>query len=404
MTIVPSFLKAKPLFTRVIAALLVSGVGTALTSVAVYQELARLRIGSVGFAIAFAAGVVPGLFASMVSGARAQRWRIGPVLICAQLAGLAGLIFPLLGYSRHAVSLLLMSEVMSSAVSGFLVPVYKGFERSSFVSEEFSKLAALDTFVFIATFILGQGFGSLVAAQVPFRGFLLIDALTYVAALLLLLPVSGRIPALEGEDEGPAPVALLTPEQRRALIVPPWLALVCAPAMILLPARAAQWGTSFHLIGPIVIAPVLFLLCVRTIGQIVGPLLALRLDLAQVCAHAWALPLALLAYLVLYVGAYTSNSLVTVGIYVVLAHTASNVVYTAGNYQLLSAFDPVETVWASGWTYRVTTLIVATSGIAMGWLSDRVGIGAVFAVCTAAFIAGTAALRLVPWKSPSFER
>jgi MFS family permease len=392
VTILPAFLSSKPFFLRVMAAIFVSGVGTSLTAVAVYQELSRRNVGPAGFAIAYAAGLLPGLLTSMLPASHARKWHLGKVMIVAEIVGLLSLVFPFLGVEKAHIGWLLVSEAMASAVGGFLVPLFKSLERASFAEEEFPQLASLDTFLFTANFVLAQGIGALIASQLPLRAFLALDALTYVVALLLIVPVAARAPALGIDDDSRRIRVHLQVHQKRALFILPWLALVCAPPMILLPARGAEWGLSFRIIGALSIAPVLLLMCARSLGQILGPVVALKLDMRRLSDAAWALPSALLAYLILYLGAYRSSSLVVVAALVVLAHTASNVVYTVGTFQMLKAFNPEETVWASGWIYRLMTLITGVSGLLMGAVADRFGSGLVLAGSAVVFAVGTVLL------------
>lgn len=385
------FLKQRPLYFRVLIALFVSGIGTALTSVAVYQELTRTQAGSIGFSLAFAAGLIPGFLTSLISGRLAHRWSVGKVLILGQLAGLIALSIPLFGYHAGRIGWLFVAEATASAISGILLPLYKGLERQSFNDEAFEALASLDTFLLTTNFILGQGVGALLASHLSLAQFLWLDATTYIVALVLLFPIARHLPSLATSDEvSPSPnLAALTLKQKKALMILPWLALICAPPMILLPARAVQWGPSVEVIAAFTMAPVLLIICSRTLGQILGPLAAAHLKMARLSATRWALPLTLFIYLVFYAVAYNVQSLPLVLISVLCAHVASNVVYAVGNYQMLHAFSPTETVGASARTYRWMTAITGASGLAAGALADRFGFGPVLAFSVLSLIVGS---------------
>jgi hypothetical protein len=361
----------KPLFSRVLIALFISGLGTSFTSVAVYGELSRRGFGPFGFALAFAAGLLPGLFTSLWMGPRAFRLPIGRILVGSQLVGLIALLMPLLGSVTGQIGWLLMAEVAASAIGGLLIPVYKTLERESFQESELGSLATLDTFLLTANFIFGQGLGALLAPHLSLPRFLLVDASSYLLSLVLLWPLL-KVP-VRREVWTRSEKAELTRDQKGALWLLPWLAFVCAPLMVLFPVRGSEFGQIVRIFGLFEISPTLFLICARTVGQLLGPVLAAWLGLSALSRKPGGLSLAIAAYILLYVAAYRISSLYLAAMFCVLAHVASNAVYSIGNFELLRAFPAERVGWASGFVHRAVTLAVALSGLLGGVAAQAYG-------------------------------
>lgn len=375
---------SRPAYARVLGALFVSGIGSAFTSVAVYRELGARGAGDFTFALAFAAALLPGFFTSFGASRISRVFRLRGLLLICLGGGLIGLLLPLLGYLEGNLVCLLGAEVLASASGGLLLPVFKGLERASFAEDDFQTLAALDSWIFTGNFIFGQGLGALLAARLSFEAFLLTDAFAYVVAILLVYPLNhGLSLPLPADDEA---LPELRGERRRAVLLLPWLALTCAPPMILLPARAGEWSAAEF--AGVQLAPVLLLICARTLGQLLGPLLALRFDLARIGERSWALPLFLVSYLALYVGAYLASSLALVAGLVLLAHVSSNFLYAVGNFRLLQVFSAAETVEVAGFTYRGVTLISALSGLGVGAVAQAYGTSVVLGFSFLALVGG----------------
>lgn len=385
-------LKSKPLFTRVLLALFVSGLGTAFTSVAVYQQLAAANWGPLGFALAFAAGILPGMLTSTISGRHYARWPVGKFLIYGQFIGLVALVFPLIGSWSHQVVWLIVAEVIASAVGGLLFPLFKGLERSSFSEDEFQLLASLDTFMLTANFIFGQGLAALLISFLSIQQFLLLDAASYMIAIGLLIPVVRALgtPLRQEAPEAPARTVKwidLSPPQKSAILLFIWLPLVTAPLIVVLPARGAEFGLSANFIG-LAITPALLLICGRTIGQILGPLLAMTIDMSRLSQRTWSLSLSLLVFITAYAVAFVTPSLLAAVALCMLAHIASNVVYAVCNFQLMKAFEAEQIGWAAGLIYRVSTFAMGVIGIGAGALAGHFGWSSVVAVSTLTWLVG----------------
>jgi DHA3 family macrolide efflux protein-like MFS transporter len=379
-------IKTKPAYARVLLALTVSGIGAAFTSVAVYTELARRGFGPTSFGFAFAAATLPGCFTSWIAGRQGHKWDSRKILVIGQVLGLVSLAFPLIGDQTNSFPLLIMAEFCASAIGGFLLPILKRIERESFDENDFEKVAALDTYLLTANFICGQGIGSLLCSKMSFSGFLAVDAVSYVFALVLIAGLPAQ-EIVESEEEDSRDTFNFSAEQKRALYILPWLASVCAPAMILLPAHAEKWA-DVQLTKEWLIAPVLVILIARTLGQIVGPFVAMKINLERIGKNPSALTLALSLYVGLYFLAFHAPSLLMAAALVTSAHIASNVVYTFGNLRLMQSFSSREIGFASSFVFRSSTVVLGTSGILIGRVDELIGPIAIFIVSAFFLVTG----------------
>lgn len=367
---------SKPLFAKVFLAFFISGIGTAFTSVAVYEALAKQDYGPLGFALAFIAGVAPGVLTSWWAGGRYLSWSFGKVLVFAQSFGLIMLIFPLISTFTNSVGWLLMAEVTASAVGGLLLPIYKTIEKSSFSDEELPHLAVVDTFLLTANFICGQGLGSLLVSVISLRAFLFVNCLTYVLSILILIPLVKKLmeikPKSENQQQPTFFYQSLSSEQKKGIWLLPWLALTCAPLMVLLPSRSDEFQSVNF--GLLLMTPALFLICSRTIGQLIGPFLASKISIQKLNSKHWSLNAALFVYILFYSGAYLSSSIYVAAAFCILAHVCSNVVYSVGNYRLMKVFDSSQVGWAFGHVYRVSTVVISISALLGGVIAEHLGL------------------------------
>ncbi|NCN40838.1 MFS transporter [bacterium] len=383
----------KPLFLRALLALFVSGIGTAFTSVAVYQTLSTMNWGASGFGLAFAAGLLPGMLTSTISGKHSYKWPVGKMLVAGQIIGLMALLFPIFGTGEYQIWWLLLSEVLASAVSGLLIPIFKSLERSSFEEDQFPSLASIDTFIITANFILGQGVGALLVSHLSLTLYLLFDVASYLIALILLWPLARKLKSLSAEEEPGSDHRLpsfwaLKPDQKKVLFLMNWLPLVTVPLMVTLPARGLEFGASSKVVGFLTMTPALFLICGRTAGQILGPMVALKMNMERISQKSWSLSLALFLYIFGYTLAFLVPSLHLAVLCCMFAHLASNVVYSVGNFQLMKSFSASEIGWAAGFLYRSASLIMGVVALLAGLVAAKWGWISIIAFSLVAWLFG----------------
>jgi len=373
----------KPYLVLSLATLL-SGIGTAFSSIAVYGEFVRQGATPFYYSLAFVLAVLPGLFTSLLAGRFANRLNTSTVLIAAELVGAASLAFPIFGVTTGHLYFLLFAEFMGSALTGFLVPFHQSYVRRAFKNEELPLVSAYGVYIFTANFILGQGLGTLIYGFIGSLPFFVVDFFTYVTAAGLIalsakLDPSSYAP-LEASEAPPRAFrwAALRPIQKRVFLIMQLLPLVCAPPMSLLPARGAEFGGAL-ILGSFALAPSLLFLLLKTLGQLLGPQMVVKLNLDKLISSGGVLVACLAGYLGFYYLIFTTSNFWLAAACVVLAHVCSNVVYIVASYGFSRHFDELEIASAAARNYQAAVLSMSVSGFLAGLIAENFSVLAVLA-------------------------
>lgn len=360
------WLREKTQFLKGSLALLVSGIGTALTSIVVYSELDRLQAPPTFYAVAFVLGMLPGMLSSYAAGRWGQRWHLRNWVIGTQILGLVLLTVPAWGARSGNLVLLVMAEALGSTISGFLVPGYQAYVRRHFRDDELPALSRYETFFFTTQFVLGQIVGTCLYRFLGRDGYLLLDWLSYAAALVLLI-AGGAFGDGDREPPGSETRSFdwrrLSSQQKRAFLMIPLMSIVCAPLMALLPAAGARLdGLNYY---PVAIC--LLYLAARGLGQLIGPWVTRRWNFDALLADSRFLFVCLGLYWVLYAVVFHTRSVGLAFSSIVLAHCFSNLVYVAGAYGLNRHFDALEIGVVSARHYQLCVLAVSASALFGGF-------------------------------------
>ncbi|WP_428244214.1 hypothetical protein [Gynuella sp.] len=364
----------KPYFVFSLATLL-SGIGTAFSTVAVYGEFAIHNVSPIFYSLAFLLSVAPGLIASVFAGKYANKLNIALVLVSAEVVGGLSLIVPIIGLTSEKIVFLLFAEFIGSALTGFLIPFHRSLIRRTFSDEELASISVYEVYIFTATFLLGQALGTLIYSFVGALIFFQIDFLTYLFASILIFWASRMSPdnfrALEGNDSDIRTFRWreLNTIQKRVFMIMPLLSLVCSPSMSLLPARGAEFGISINY-GAIVLAPALFFLLLKTVGQLIGPQIIEVVDIDKLVDSNWVTITCLGGFLVFYYIVFTTDIFWLAAVSVVFAHILSNIVYIIASYGLSRHFSEVAIASASAKSYQFTVLSMTISGFLAGIIAE----------------------------------
>lgn len=367
-------IKKKPAFFLVSLATLMSGIGTAFTSIVVYAELERSSAPAFMFAVAFAAGLLPGLLSSHFSGKWATNKSAVYLLVFAQIAGALMLCVPLAGLMYGQVEILLVAEGIASAVGGFLVPILQVLTRRFFENDELSVISIYESYIFTANFLLGTALGAAIYSIVGSFWFLVVDIFTYLIATALIVAsykIAGTYFVGKSESDRAEEGfrwSQLNPTQKRVFLIMPLLALCCAPSMAVLPKHAEQLGGSAWML-----TPVLLVLISRSSGQVFGPLVAGRLDFEKLISSRLAIPVCVFGFLILYAAAFHSSSLLLIGASVFMAHVLSNIVYILSFYGIPRYFDESIIGPVTARNYQLSVLSISLSALAGGWIATHYG-------------------------------
>jgi len=338
-------------------AFIFSSLGNGLTQVVVFGLLLQWAAPPVLLTLAFLFATVPGFLGSMIGEKLCSRLSPLSLLILTEVLGLLALIFPFLGVHYHSIPALLAMQSAEALLSGIGWPALTLLFKRGLSDAELPAATVLENLIFASQVLLGTGLGVVLFQKMPVVDLLAIDAASFLGSLLMLL-LARRVFAARikpSPTDAHALVALrwqrLTQRQKRCLLLLPALAAVGSPAMALLPALAQeiQPENTAGLALPLLFA--------RSMGQLCGPMLLKRDSLTRVATQ----PLLLMGYLALFLAAYGVLPLLSGWVVpalgmIFIAHLASNIVFAAGTFGVLSNFQMAQISSASSKAWRWQTL------------------------------------------------
>lgn len=338
-------------------AFIFSSLGNGLTQVVVFGLLLQWAAPPVLLTLAFLFATVPGFLGSMIGEKLCSRFSPLSLLILNEVLGLLALIFPFLGVHYHSIPALLAMQSAEALLSGIGWPALTLLFKRGLSDAELPAATVLENLIFASQVLLGTGLGVVLFQKMPVVDLLAIDAASFLGSLLMLL-LARRVFAARikpSPTDAHALVALrwqrLTQRQKRCLLLLPALAAVGSPAMALLPALAQeiQPENAAGLALPLLFA--------RSMGQLCGPMLLKRDSLTRVATQ----PLLLMGYLTLFLAAYGVLPLLSGWVVpalgmIFIAHLASNIVFAAGTFGVLSNFQMAQISSASSKAWRWQTL------------------------------------------------
>lgn len=338
-------------------AFIFSSLGNGLTQVVVFGLLLQWAAPPVLLTLAFLFATVPGFLGSMIGEKLCSRLSPLSLLILTEVLGLLALIFPFLGVHYHSIPALLAMQSAEALLSGIGWPALTLLFKRGLSDAELPAATVLENLIFASQVLLGTGLGVVLFQKMPVVDLLVIDAASFLGSLLMLL-LARRVFAARikpSPTDAHALVALrwqrLTQRQKRCLLLLPALAAVGSPAMALLPALAQeiQPENTAGLALPLLFA--------RSMGQLCGPMLLKRDSLTRVATQ----PLLLMGYLALFLAAYGVLPLLSGWVVpalgmIFIAHLASNIVFAAGTFGVLSNFQMAQISSASSKAWRWQTL------------------------------------------------
>ncbi|MHC9005990.1 MFS transporter [Enterobacter adelaidei] len=367
-------------------AFIFTSLGNGLTQVVVFGLLLSWSAPPALLTLAFLFATVPGFVGSLIGEKLCSRYSPISLLILTEGLGLLALLFPLFGVGYHSIAALLAVQSTEALLSGMSWPALTLLFKRGLSEAELPAATCLETVIFASQVLLGTGLGVVLFQKTSVFTLLAIDAVSFLGSLLMLWLTERQFsaPSLPSPDEETAPAALrwltLTRRQKRSLLILPALAAVGSPAMALLPALAQQ----IHPQNAAGLAlPLLF---ARSMGQLCGPMLLKRDSLARFAAHTPRIIVCLGIFLAAYgMLPFLSGWVACALGMIFIAHLASNVLFAAGTFAVLSSFDATQTASASGKAWRWQTLSASLfTGIAA---MVATGFGSVQALYTVSSVA-----------------
>lgn len=369
-------------------AFIFSSLGNGLTQVVVFGLLLAWSAPPALLTLAFLFATVPGFIGSIFGEKLCSRFSPISLLILTEGLGLLALLFPLLGVGYHSVAALLAVQSTEALLSGMSWPALTLLFKRGLSEAELPAATCLENVIFASQVLLGTGLGVVLFQKTSVFTLLAIDAASFLGSLILLWLAGRRF------SPAPHPTALergasatlrwqaLTVRQKRSLLILPALAAVGSPAMALLPALAQQLRPQ-DAAG--LALPLLF---ARSLGQLCGPLLLKKESLTRIAAHTPRIIVCLSIFLAAYgmLPFLSGWTLCALGM-IFIAHLASNILFAAGTFGVLSSFPLTQTASASGKAWRWQTLSASLfTGIAAAVASGFGSVQALYAVSASALL------------------
>lgn len=369
-------------------AFIFTSLGNGVTQVVVFGLLLAWSAPPALLTLAFLFATLPGFIGSLISEKLCVRYSPIPLLILTEGLGLLALLFPLLGVHYHSIPALLAVQSTEALLNGMSWPALTLLFKRGLREAELPAATCFENVIFAAQVLLGTGLGMVLFQKLAILALLAIDAISFLGSLFMLW-LAGRVflaPTLAVPTEEKAPAALrwqvLTIRQKRSLLILPALAAVGSPAMALLPAMAQQ----IHPQDAASLAlPLLF---ARSMGQLCGPLLLKRDSLTRFAARTPRILLCLGIFLAAYGMLPLLSGWMACALGMIfVAHLASNVLFAAGTFAVLSSFQTTHMASASSKAWRWQTLSASLfTGIAAMAAAGFGSIQALYSVSSAALI------------------
>ncbi|MBA0212935.1 MFS transporter [Pectobacterium brasiliense] len=343
-------------------AYILSSLGNGLTQVIIFGQLLHWQASPATLTMMYMLSMLPSFIGSIWGETLCKKTSPLRILIFAEISGLLVLVFPLYGLLHHSVPALLVVQCAEALLSGISYPALTLLFKRGLRHDELPAATAMETIIFASQVLLGTGLGVLLFDLIDPLHLLAIDVLSFTASVALLM-ISGSV--FRKAERQPAEVSsgrqaplwhVISPIQKRSIMLLPALAAVGSPAMALLPALAQEIRPedSTGLALPLLFA--------RSLGQLCGPLMLDASKLQRYSANNGML----LVCLVIFIGTYFLLPL-SVGypfaglVLIFSAHMASNIVFALGTFGILRNFPQKDVAKASAMSWRGQVLTAAVS-------------------------------------------
>lgn len=373
--------------TILTGSLLLTSIGAGLTQVAVLGVLGEQRISSVAFAMMSVMSVAPALLSAEISSRLAARTGPFPLLLLSEVGGLLSLAVPWLAIRTGGnVQLLIASAFLPSLSAGLAVSAFGVAAKRFLPHESLGAIAAIDTVVFAATALLGTGLGAILFPICGARPFLIFDLSTYLVAIILICvawrSTRGIGPDTTKEDVRDVHRPRMHPmesQQRRAFVLTPVMAIVTGPAMALLPALGDRFAALR--VGGLVVAPVIGVVFARSVGQLLGPFM-LPVAATRVIYQSNFVRASTLAFVGLYLVAFTTDHYWLLFFLVIFAHIVTNIVSTSSDIAVLAHFPAKALPFVMARRFQLQVVMFSLTGLLAAAIADAYSLVVGFVVTT----------------------
>lgn len=350
----------------------VSSIGNGITYIVIFSELIRLAAPTTSLTLAYVLSTVPGLIGSKIGERYCQSANPFKILIVGECLGMLGLLAPLSAVMTGSTPLFLIAQTASAFTIGMTFPAISKIFKTGLTEKELPVATTLETIIFACYVIFGVCLGLLLLGHISIMSLLVLDASTFVIALILLKLSQSRF-AKTFIKVSPSQAQInwrtLSGVQRRGILLLPLLALAAAPAMALLPALVPP---TFS--GSEAQSMALALLFARSLGQLSGPLILNPEKFEKNSDSNVLMVSCLFAFITCYGLVPFSPSKYLALAFIFMAHLFSNVVFSLAIYTILKKFDEVHISAAMAKSYRLQMMVTALVSIGAGYSAQYFGV------------------------------
>ena len=353
-------------------ATLVSGIGSGFIQVVVYNQIANLNLPPFYFGLAFACAVFPALAGSYAGRIIAEKEKYNKCLFFSQLFAVL-MIFLIKSLAEKDFKFILLGELVTSFSASVAFPVLQKLIKFTFNPERLPMAAKIDTYAYGANIIFGLGLGSVLSAIICLNDMLLLAEVLYAISAMLFY--SANPESMKWNENLRTTQCFFwgtfTPQQKLAFILMPTLIIVGTPATSLLPSIYNNFSNSE--VNNFIISPVLTLILFRSIGQFIGPLIIHNDRFASLASSKRTIYYCLLFFIVTYSIIFHTGNFYFALLLIIIAHIASNVVFTLATYSMLASFSVDEIAQISTVQYQINQIVITLTAIVSGAIANVLG-------------------------------
>jgi hypothetical protein len=362
-------------------------IGSGLTQIVVYGQLAVLHAPPSDFAWAFVVSLLASLSTLRVGEKLLGRTNPFLILASSEIIGAIGLAIPWIAISLNSESLLIASTFLPGACVGLGVPAYSLVLKRAFSDADMAVVAAIDSIVLSANVILGSGVGAILFPFVGRSTYLAIDLGSYVVCAACLFTSWQASPGALKKNQ-PAAVPKHEADREPATVgfqkisiyrLVPAVAAWMSPAVALLPAAGSILPTAMLFGTPVNAA--LILLFARGLSQVVGPVIFSHSIIDRLYKSKRGLLIYCSLFALLYLLAFMSEDLYLSFSLVLAAQVIGYTLSATAQTGMFKEHTESEIVSVSTRTYQVQLLAAGLGGVGAGSLADHMGLVPSLAFC-----------------------
>lgn len=363
-------------FALLSVAYLLSTIGSGLTQVVVYGELAQRHASPFGFSLAYVFSILPSVFALHVGKRMLERLSPISILVISEAVGALGVVVPFAALRCDSVTLLVASSFLPAISVGIGVPAYSLLLKRGFVDKDFATVSAIESISLSSHIILGVGVGTLLFPFLARDIYLVLDLLTYLVSICLLIMSKGSTPVTVNAIENHMPSSDTQGVRKSVRPVVYWpipvVAALTSPAMALLPAAGDQFSQVTWI--DMSLNASLALLLARGASQLLGPALIKHRTVDELYKNKWAMSAYFAGFSTFYIVALASTSLLVACLCILSAHILAYALSATVQTALFKKFPERDLVTVSSRTYQVQIISASLPGLLAGLLAESIGI------------------------------